>query len=430
VINWFGWKVFAKCFDLTWICWVGFTSRTMGPAARASGQDVVRVLLIFNLFVDVFLLAILWGMDVFDSVVVPWDSRLELTACFCALQLMFLCVKVWITRPFGHSTVQGNIAKNLRGTPLHPVLMVMSMPVQGPAKLPGWRDRMRNTLLDAPLMQNWVRDFLWQMLTLWGISQDVQSETAALQMTWQFLLFLGTDAFVLGGAVLASRLWLGNSGAAEAHQVVSPVCINRNKMLRRVANIIMAPAVGYLLWDFAGFAEPWTGPKGVSILMGIFEATGQLWWHWDLLATCSGFSMFFLTSLLTFTPGAVWRLVALLLTDYSRVDFRLAASIALATAVALQNALVAVTAFTLHEAIAGENSALLLEPPSLCTSAPRQHTPEDHSSTHSDKGGRHQPGGALRESDTEGDTSRLALLADSPSQVSMGSIQSIQSSAV
>ncbi len=343
----------------------------MASSERASASDIVRVLLIFNLFVDFFLFGILWGLDIFDELVIPWDSRLELTACFCALQFFFLCAKVWITKPFGHATVQVDLAESLRGTPLHPALVVLNMPVQGPEKIPKWRYRLRNTLLDTPILQNWIRDFLWQLLSLWGISQDQQSDTAALQMTWQFLLFLGTDALVLAATVLSARCWMSRRGPPLNAEAVPAVCINKNKMLRRVANIIMAPAVGYLLWDFAGFAEPLAGPKGVSILMGIFEAGGQLWWHWDKDATCGGFGLFILTSLLTLTPGAVWRLVALLLTDYSRVDFRLAASIALATAVALQNALIAITAFTLHEAIAGEDSALLLEPPSLCGAKPR-----------------------------------------------------------
>ena len=358
----------------------------MAAAGPASGHDVVRVLLIFNLFIDSFLFAILWGLDVFDSVVVPWDSRLELTACFCVLQLLFLCLKVWLVKPHGHTTVQGNISKALRGTSVHPARVIMEMPVQAPTKVPSWRIRMRNVLLDAPVLQNWVRDFLWQLMTLWGVSQDVQSETAALQMTWQFLMFLGTDAVVLGCAVLASRWWLGVAPDDAQRNKTPDVCINKNKLLRRVANVIMAPAVGYLLWDFAGFARPLTGVKGVAILMGVFEAMGQLWWNWDLLDQCSGWGMFLLTSILTFTPGGVWQLVALLLTDYSRVDFRLAAAVALASAVALQNALVAITAFTLHEAIAGEASALLLEPPSLCVEAPRQPSHSEHADPSSDGG--------------------------------------------
>jgi hypothetical protein len=329
------------------------------------------MLLLFNLFVDFFLFGLIWGLDVFDQSIVPWDSRLELTGCFCLLQLLFLCLKIWITRPFGHSTVQIDIANSMKGVSKHPMLVIMEMPVQDPSHIPPWRVRLRNSLVDAPIVQNWMRDFVWQFLTLWGISDDHPNQEAAFQMVWQFIMFLVIDALVLAAAYAIARRWGGESdlhppGWTPRATPSAIVRANRYKAMRRTANIVLAPAVGYLLWDFAGYNQFWAGPKGVSVLMGIFEAIGQLWWHWDLDGTLFGIAMFLLTSIMTLTPGAIWKLVALLLTDYSRLDFRIAASVVLATAVALQNALVAITAFTLHEAVAGDDSALLLEPPSLC----------------------------------------------------------------
>lgn len=258
-------------------------------------------------------------------------QRLAACALLNIAQIALIVAKLAAMPSHAHRTVQYEMA-------------VTPEPGLRPAEEQPLLRRLFWALGDLPVLQNLLRDFLWQLMALYGVSPDEAGQELLPTLedaSWQFGLFLGTDALLVLAAVVFMH-WLYTDSDHRSHWPTT-----QPGGTWRVVGLVAAPAVGYLFWDAAGLVRGVTGPQFVALVMGVAESAGQLMWAWDFHG--AGVPFFLVATLCTFTPGAVWQLVAIVQGNSADHAYRVLASILLANSVALQNVLVGFNAALVAE---------------------------------------------------------------------------------
>lgn len=214
--------------------------------------------------------------------------------------------------------------------------------IQAQLAPPSLRHNLKKSLWNRAVIENFIRDNIWQLLTLLRHSPDKDTRHALFDMAWQFATFL------ISGTAIEAAWKYRKYGCALPEKEQGEICGRKRARLPWQWDNMkqaIAPAAGFVAWDIGGWMT-WLGQYGVSFPMGWFENSAQLAFDWNW--TIDNLPAFVSIGLANFTAGAQWCLVALALgiTPAGPAVF-IFRTLLLALTVALQNALAAST--TMHD---------------------------------------------------------------------------------